>query len=285
MKVIKLFQYIIIACVMPLVAFSQDKTENFKFAFLTDIHLSLDRLRSENGFQAAIDTAIQKNADLIITGGDNIDIDGTKDTTYCLTLYKEYYDFLMKQDIKIYPTIGNHDRYWAGGIESLHNAGLFESYFSKSYKSFDHKGWHFMILNSVEVSDGKYVVGEDQKNWIVKDLERVDPATPIVVSVHVPFLSLYYAALEGKITDTDTFANFKEIWDLFNDHNLKLVLQGHQHLYEEINILDVQFITGGAVSASWWGGPFHGTEEGFLLVHVDGEEFSWEYVDYGWIAK
>ena len=72
---------------------------------------------------------------------------------------------------------------------------------------------------------------------------------------------------------------------MFDDNNLKLVLQGHQHLYEEIKTLDVQFITAGAVSGSWWGGDYHGTEEGYLIVECEGDEFTWEYVDYGWEVK
>jgi hypothetical protein len=45
-------------------------------------------------------------------------------------------------------------------------------------------------------------------------------------------------------------------------------------------------ITAGAVCASWWNGAFHGTEEGFLLVHIDkNNQFKWEYIDMGWDAK
>ena len=69
---------------------------------------------------------------------------------------------------------------------------------------------------------------------------------------------------------------------MFENKNLKLVLQGHMHLYEEIKVKGVQFITAGAVSASWWGGAYHGTEEGFLKIDIDGNDFDWEYVDYGW---
>ena len=82
--------------------------------------------------------------------------------------------------------------------------------------------------------------------------------------------------MEGVYKSNDTFTNFKEIWDMFKEHNLKLVLQGHQHLYEEINALGVQFITAGAVSANWWGGDYHGTQEGYLLVECDSDNFSWE---------
>jgi predicted phosphodiesterase len=80
-------------------------------------------------------------------------------------------------------------------------------------------------------------------------------------------------------------SNFKEVWDMFEGKNLKLVLQGHMHLYEEIKIRDVQFITAGAVSARWWSGPYHGTQEGYLLIKTDGDDFFWEYVDYGWDVK
>ena len=42
------------------------------------------------------------------------------------------------------------------------------------------------------------------------------------------------------------------------------------------------FITAGAVSGAWWTGPYYGTEEGCLLVRVEGEKFDVKYMDYGW---
>jgi len=67
---------------------------------------------------------------------------------------------------------------------------------------------------------------------------------------------------------------------------LKLVLQGHLHYLEDINVANkIHFITGGAVSASWWNGPRGPVEEGFLLLRIKGEDIEWEYVDYGWEVK
>lgn len=78
--------------------------------------------------------------------------------------------------------------------------------------------------------------------------------------------------------------NFKEELLLFREHNLQLVLQGHQHLYEDLFLQNVHYVTGGAVCADWWNGSFHGTEEGFLLISVDSAgDFEWEYVDCGWL--
>lgn len=257
----------------------QDHKNKFSFAFFTDIHLNKGDNNCFKGLEKAISSAKTKDADFILTGGDNVDIDVLgKDASTAHWLYNAYAELIANSGIDYHVTIGNHDRFY--GCEKsdpLFERGLFEKYLNKSYYSFDHKGWHFIVLNT-----SNSVVDEDQKQWLAADLELIASETPIIISTHVPFLSVYYPALEGKYTSTDTFINFKEIWDMFKDHNLKLVLQGHMHLYEEIKVKGVQFITAGAVSASWWGGAYHGTEEGYLQVNIDGNDFDWEYVDYGW---
>ncbi len=266
--------------------------KHFSFAFFTDIHLNKNHFDKENGgFQGlkkAIENAKANQVDFILTGGDNVDIDNLKkgDAETAHALYKKYAEMIHNAGIDYHATIGNHDRFWLAEKETEdYDYGLFEKYVNKSFYSFNHKGWHFIVLNSTRICGGKYCVDEVQKAWLKEDLANVDAETPVIVSTHVPFLSVYYPALEGKYTDTDTFSNFKEIWEMFDEKNLKLVLQGHMHLYEEIKVKGIQFITAGAVSASWWGGAYHGTEEGYLKINVDGEDFSWEYVDYGWEAK
>lgn len=256
----------------------KEKT-SFRFAFFTDIHLNKGDNSCFEGLALAIESAKSQQIDFILTGGDNVDIDVLgKDEKTAHELYQRYVDVISKAGIDYHATVGNHDRYFGcKKTEALYNEGMFEKYISKSYYSFDNKGWHFIVLNTANS-----VLDEKQKQWLKEDLAKVDAETPIIVSVHVPFLSVYYPALEGVYKSNDTFSNFREIWDMFAEHKLKLVLQGHQHLYEEIKTLDVQFITGGAVSGSWWGGPYHGTEEGYLIVECKGDEFTWEYVDYGW---
>lgn len=259
-----------------------DDKKKFSFAFFTDIHLNKGNNGCFDALEIAISSAKKHQSDFILTGGDNVDIDVLgNDAQTARWLYGKYADVIANTDIPYYACVGNHDRFYGcGKSDPLYEEGLFEKYLNKSYFSFDHKGWHFIVLNSANS-----IIDKEQKRWLTNDLEKVDPDTPIVVATHVPFLSVYYPALEGRYTNTDTFSNFKEIWDLFEHKNLKLVLQGHMHLYEEIKVKGVQFITGGAVSASWWGGEFHGTEEGYLLLHIDGENFDWEYIDYGWEAK
>jgi len=259
-----------------------DKRNSFSFAFFTDIHLNKKNNGCFTAFEKAIETAKKSKVEFIMTGGDNVDIDVLGDDSPTVNeLFQKFKDVISKSDMPFYPTIGNHDRFWGvSKNDPLYNEGLFEKYLGKTYYSFDHKGWHFIVLNT-----SNSVVDDVQKEWLANDLAGLDSETPIMVSVHVPFLSVYYPTLKGKYTDTDTFSNFKEIWNMFEDKNLKLVLQGHMHLYEEIKVKNVQFITAGAVSASWWGGAYHGTEEGFLKVNIEGNDFDWEYIDYGWEAK
>lgn len=254
----------------------------FSFAFFTDIHLNMGNNGCFDGFGKAIADARSKNVDFIMTGGDNVDIDVLKgDAETANKLYQRFDSTISASNVDFYTAIGNHDRFW--GVEDsdpLYNHGLFEKYMGKAYYTFSHKGWHFIVLNT-----SNYEVDEDQKTWLGNELKNIDQSTPIVMIAHVPFLSVYYPVLEGRYTSTDTFINFKEIWDMFAGKNLKLVLQGHMHLYEEIKVKGVQFISAGAVSGSWWGGSYHGTEEGYLLVNIKGDQYEWEYVDYGWEAK
>lgn len=270
----------------------KEKANGFSFAYLTDIHLNKNHIGKDHagfqGIEKAISNAKSQGVDFILTGGDNVDIDGIKSEHAEIGrhLYQEYAKIIANAGVDYFVTIGNHDRFWACDADDVaYNDGLFEKYINESYYSFDHKGWHFVVLNSVQVCDGKYCINDTQKEWLARDLKKIDSSTPVIVSTHVPFLSVYYPALDGKYTDTDIVNNFKEIWDMFDGKNLKLVLQGHMHLYEEIKVKDVQFITAGAVSARWWSGAYYGTEEGYLLVKTDGDDFSWEYVDYGWDVK
>ena len=78
--------------------------------------------------------------------------------------------------------------------------------------------------------------------------------------------------------------NSLEVLSQFRDYNLRLVLQGHLHFLEDIFVQDqVHFITGGAVCGRWWANrPESLPQEGFLLLHLSGENVNWEYVDYGW---
>ena len=264
----------------------------FNFAFLTDVHLNRNNFEtSSKGLAQALAHAKGKNVDFVIFGGDLVDLDGLhpQDSLAADSLIKGFKSIVEGSGVKAYFTVGNHDRYYTFNNQpDIAGYGLFEKYLGKTYYSFDHKGVHFVVLNSTQRNDSaqNYSVNPAQVEWLKSDLLKITSQTPVVVSVHVPFQSLYYPAVEGVVKNVDMFYNFKEVWDILLKYNVKIILQGHQHLHEELRVNNTHFVTGGAVSAAWWGGPLLDTEEGYMLVDIDnGGDFSWEYIDYGWEAK
>ena len=165
---------------------------------------------------------------------------------------------------------------------------MFDNRIGKRYYSFDYNGWHFIILDSVEDTEEDSYIGmidKDQIKWLKEDLSKLDNNTPIAISTHIPFISSFmqinYGSLESNKENT-VITNSLEVLSLFEEYNLTLVLQGHLHYLEDIYTQGTHFITGGAVSSRWWQGKNNGLEEGFLLIRVKENNFSWDYIDYGW---
>lgn len=71
---------------------------------------------------------------------------------------------------------------------------------------------------------------------------------------------------------------------MFEGRDLRLVLQGHLHVVDQAQVKGIKFVTGGAVSGSWWGGPFRGFPEGFVVVDIRGDAIDYRYETYGWEA-
>jgi 3',5'-cyclic AMP phosphodiesterase CpdA len=269
----------------------------FTFAFLTDIHLQPERHAPE-GFNRCIENVNAANPDFVITGGDLI-MDALGQTYgRADSLYQMYIEASEKFNMPVYNTMGNHEIfgiYKKSGVAPTHaeyDEKMYENRIGERYYSFDHKGWHFIILDSVdetEAGDAYYGhVDDEQVQWLKNDLQKIDSLTPIVVTVHIPMITVFHEILEGPTTpagDGLVVTNGKQVLSLFKHHNLKLVLQGHLHILEDIHYGNTHYITGGAVCGKWWQGPNYGVEEGYLLVHVNGDDFGWEYIDYGWDAK
>lgn len=272
---------------------TEAQKDEFTFAFLTDLHVEYGK-RADIGLQQAIDHVNAKEPEFIITGGDLISDALGQTEEKATELYDLYIEKAKSFNMPVYNALGNHEEfgfYEESGVSrdhELYGDKMFESKIGKRFYSFTHKGWKFYILDSVEETEERRYVGHIdsiQVNWLKNDLENVDSETPLVIITHVPLITAYAQIREGALTPNSVglvVGNSKEVLDLFTDHNLKLVLQGHLHFLEDVYVRGIHFITGGAVSAKWWQGPLDGMEEGYLLVNVKGEEFEWEYIDYGW---
>jgi len=63
----------------------------------------------------------------------------------------------------------------------------------KGWQSFDLRGVHFVGLNNVASTGDEVlgILGQEQLNWLKKDLDGVKDSTPLVVFAHVPLWSVY----------------------------------------------------------------------------------------------
>jgi 3',5'-cyclic AMP phosphodiesterase CpdA len=268
----------------------------FSFAFLTDVHIQPERKATE-GFRAAIAKVNELKPEFVITGGDLI-MDALAQTQgRADSLYDLYIETSKEFNMSVYNTMGNHEvfgYYPESGVDSSHplyGDNMFMERLGKRYQAFDFKGWRFYILDSVdEWEEGGYYgyIDQEQMDWLKEDLGGVSPETPIVISVHIPLISVFTQLDIGSTAPNGrgtVVTNSKDLLDLFRDHNLKLVLQGHLHSNEDIHVFGTRYISVGAVSGGWWQGAHRGFEEGFLMVHVSGDEMETEYIDYGWEVK
>ncbi len=266
---------------------------DFTFAFLTDIHVEFDK-NADKGFTKAIEHVNSIAPDFVVMGGDLVaDALGQTEET-AISFYDLYLKLRKDFECPVYNALGNHEEfgfYVRSGVSpdhELYGDKMYEKKIGKRFYAFNEKGWRFYILDSVEETPDRHYFGSvdsSQLAWIRHDLESVDPATPIVITTHIPLLTSFSQIRGGAMAQNSrglVVENSKEVLDAFEGHNLKLVLQGHLHILEEAYINGITFITGGAVCARWWEGPKDGMEEGYVLLKVKGEEIDWEYIDYGW---
>ncbi len=271
------------------------KSEKFSFVFMTDIHIT-QQLHAQEGVLKAIDEINKLAPDFVLTGGDNIMDALVQPYDSSIALYNLYEETMENLRMPIYHGMGNHEifgLYEQSGVSPDHKEygkKLYEHELAKPYYSFDNKNWRFVVLDGIGFTEDRHYFGKidaQQIEWLKKDLEKAGNK-PVAVSIHIPLLSVGSQIMKGPTVGMEKstiITNANEIIEILEQHNVKLVLQGHLHFLEDINYNGIHYITGGAVSSNWWKGPRFGMEEGFLKIDVAGEEFDWQYVDFGWEAQ
>ena len=276
----------------------------FRFAFLTDIHAQPER-EAGAGWKKCVNAVNQfpDRLDFAITGGDLV-MDSLVATPERIAKEWAVFDEGLR-DLRIpcHHTIGNHD---IGGWSKLSHLPKDAPEFGKSlfikkfgyedaFHSHSHLGWHFIHLDSVALDpeSGDYYgwIDEAQERWLKADLERVGKKIPIVVITHIPFFSIWnqmHADPRKGENPKSLVNNANQVRKILNEYNVRLVLCGHGHVVERIQLAhfnQTTFIQGGAVCGMWWKGRVAGNPEGFGVVtcHPDGR-FEFDYHDYGWTA-
>jgi 3',5'-cyclic AMP phosphodiesterase CpdA len=135
--------------------------------------------------------------------------------------------------------VGEHDWYLDMGEK-------WKAMFGADRYSFDHKGVHFVVLNSVVEKDfwtangytpeqrmnivaglddgrqSRFEVGEEQRDWLKQDLAKVNKKTPIVVFSHSP-LYKYYENWNFWTADAE------QVQALLKPFQSVSVIHGHTH--------------------------------------------------------
>jgi Icc protein len=272
---------------------SATPVEDFTFLFITDTHLEPE-LNAAQGTDQCFKKARTIKSDFAIQGGDHVFDSLGVGRERASSLFDLYGKTEQDLGMKIYHTIGNHDCfgvYAASGVsptDPLYGKKMFEERFGKAYYSFDHKGVHFVVLDSIGITDDRAYEGRvdaTQLAWLGADLKTLPAATPIVVSVHIPLVTAF-DAYGPPLSPAPkhhglSVANAYEVIALFDGHNVLGALQGHTHINERVEWKGVPYITSGAVCGNWWHGTRMGTPEGFTVVRIENGKLSTRYETYG----
>jgi len=272
--------------------------KDFRFVFATDIHLMPDDLAIEGFSQAVISiNDLKPQPHFVIMGGDLVENKYTRTLEDAEKMFDLYHQTTMKLRMPVHNILGNNDIIRISdesGGDSSHpdyGKGLFRKRLGKgaTYHSFDYGGWHFVLLDSLGKTDsGGYrgYIDDDQLNWLKDDLDKTGTERPVCVALHIPLVTSYIQIERDNMIAPPSFAvvnNGTKVIRLLSGYNVKLVLQGHLHIVEEIKYKKTSYITGGILSGAKWEAPsWLGHPNGFVVVDVKGDGFSWKYQSYKW---
>ncbi len=260
-----------------------------RFLFFTDVHAMLEhgaprKLREIARRMRDID------CDLIVGGGDFVHGGYTSTAAAMEPRFAVLGEFLNTLDRPLEAVLGNHDLVGVspadGSPPESDPARFFRSTFGlkETRRSFDHMGYRFVVLDSVQPLSGPQYrgwVGAEQVAWLGELLTKTPAEMPIVLCSHLPFRSMFFQTKEGSeaaLPANLVVVDANEVLALFAQHRLVLVLQGHLHVNESLRWNERTFLTGGAVCGAWWKGDNWGTLPGFGTLDVAPGRCDWEYL-------
>ena len=269
-------------------------TDAARIVFVTDVHTRSEWDTPEALRQCTAAINAQK-PDLVVGGGDYI-TEGYESSQEKAAARARIFRENMRQrlEARFEPAIGNHDLVAVepqdGSPASPEpRADFLKEYgLTNTYRAFDCKGIHFVLLDAIEIStnESRYVghVDERQLNWLKADLAAIPTGMPVVVVTHIPLKNADYEARTNPPVSR-IMINRTDVWTVLKGYNVMAVLQGHLHFNSIEKMGQILTITCGAVCGQWWRGPWQGTPEGFGVLTVRDGAAQWQYFDYGWKAQ
>jgi 3',5'-cyclic-AMP phosphodiesterase len=266
------------------------KKKSIKLAHLTDIHVK-PGLVPEAGMAKAFQHVqqLKPGVDFIINGGDAIMDALEADKTKTSEQWQLFQKILKNENsLPIYHCIGNHDIWgWflktnrpetdpmygkAWAVEAL---GM-----KKRYYSFTQGKWHFITLDSTQLNPAGGYIGKldaEQFSWFQEELLKAPADKFICIISHIPILSICSGLFFGKteangdlmIKRNLMHTDFLALKKLFlNYPKIRVCLSGHIHLQDEVDYLGVKYYCNGAVSGSWWHGPYQEFPPAYAIMEL-----------------
>jgi 3',5'-cyclic AMP phosphodiesterase CpdA len=228
----------------------------FRFAYISDSHLYARGMthRFAKAVVKAVEdvNALDPQPDFVLYGGDLAQLGRPDELALGQQILKD-----VKAPIKM--MVGEHDWYLDMGEK-------WKEMFGPDHYSFDHKGVHFVVLNSVVEKDfwtakgytpeermaivaglddnrqSPFEVGEEQRAWLKEDLAKVDKKTPLIVFSHSPLYKLYKPW--NFWTD-----DAEQVQALLQPFQTVSVIHGHTHQLLTNRIGNIHFH--GVLSTAW----------------------------------
>lgn len=230
--------------------------QRFRIAYISDSHLYERELndRFVRQLLRAVDDVnrMDPQPDFVLYGGDLAQLGQPAELNLGAEILKE-----LKAPYHV--MVGEHDWFLDMGEH-------WKEHFGPDRYSFDHKGVHFVVLNSVLEEDfwtergmtpmermktvagldngiqGRFMVGEEQRDWLRQDLEKVSKQTPLVVFSHSP-LYKYYRPWNFWTEDAE------EVQALLQPFDRVTVIHGHTHQLLTNRVGNIHFH--GMLSTAW----------------------------------
>lgn len=241
-----------------------ERHKNFTFAYISDSHIQhITGTKFVRNWDRGLIRAVAETnllvpkPDFVVFGGDLAQLGKKEELDHGA-------EMLAKLSYKVYCVMGEHDYYLDLGEH-------WSRLYGPHYYSWDHKGVHFVTLNSILTYDkwtyerwptaeqrmlemagldnpngSPFMVGKKQRDWLRKDLDRVKKDTPIVVFSHSPIQKIY----KGWNFWTEDAEEVQALLKRFNDVT---VIYGHVHQVQYNQIGNISFH---AVMATAWPWPY-----------------------------
>jgi hypothetical protein len=239
---------------------------SFEFVFFTDTHIQPE-LDAARGCDMCFRKIAGLQPEFAIMGGDHVFDALSVDRARANAVFDLYKRTEQTLQMPLHHTIGNHDVFGiniksgASPSDPSYGKKMYEDRVGRTYYSFDHKGWHLIVLDSIQPTEDRMWqarIDDPQLTWLKDELNRAGATTPIIVTVHVPLVSAFATYAEkvttGQKYNTLTVDNAPDVLAAFQGHNVVAVLQGHLHVNELVVLKNTQYILGGAVCAATGGG-------------------------------